>query len=51
MRERLYQKVEADPTDPYLLAALAKADVALGHSKEGIQEGRRAMEMLPISEV
>jgi len=50
VRERLYQKVEADPTDPYLLAALAKADVALGHSKEAIQEGRRAMEMLPISE-
>jgi TolB-like protein/Flp pilus assembly protein TadD len=50
VRERLYQKAEADPTDPYLLAALAKADVALGHSKEAIQEGRRAMEMLPISE-
>jgi TolB-like protein/Flp pilus assembly protein TadD len=49
-RERLYQKVEADPTDPYLLAALAKADVALGNSKEAIQEGRRAMEMLPTSE-
>ena len=50
VRERLYQKVEADPTDPYLLAALAKADVALGRSEEGIQEGRRAMEMRPISE-
>jgi serine/threonine protein kinase len=49
-RERLYQKVEADPTDPYLLAALAKADVALGRSEEGIQEGRRAMEVRPISE-
>jgi TolB-like protein/Flp pilus assembly protein TadD len=49
-RERLYQKIEADPTDPYLLAALAKADVALGNSKEAILEGRRAMEMLPISE-
>jgi hypothetical protein len=33
-----------------LLAALAKADVALGNSKEAIQEGRRAMEMRPISE-
>ena len=49
-REQLYQKVEADRTNPYLLAALAKADVALGHSKEAIEEGRRAMEMLPISE-
>jgi hypothetical protein len=45
VRERLYQKVKADPTDPYLLATLAKADVALGHSKEGIQEGRRPMEI------
>jgi len=49
-RERLYQKVEAGPTDPYLLAALAKADVALGRSEEGVQEGRRAMEVRPISE-
>jgi serine/threonine-protein kinase len=49
-RERLYRKVEAVPTDPYLLAALAKADVALGRSEEGIQEGRRAMELRPISE-
>jgi hypothetical protein len=32
------------------LAALAKADVALGRSEEGIQEGRRAMEVRPISE-
>ena len=50
VRERLYQKVETDPTDPYLLVALAKADMALGRSEEGIQEGRRAMEMRPISE-
>lgn len=50
VRERLYQKVETQPTDPYLLVALAKADMALGRSEEGIQEGRRAMEMRPISE-
>jgi serine/threonine protein kinase len=47
-RDRLSEKVEANP-DPYLLAALAKADLALGHNEEGIQEGRRAMEMRPIS--
>ena len=49
-REQLYQKVEADPTDPYLLASLALADVALGRKEEAIQEGRRAMEMRPVSE-
>src|SRR4029077_11483259 len=32
------------------LAALALADVALGRKEQSIQEGRRAMEMLPISE-
>jgi tetratricopeptide (TPR) repeat protein len=49
-RDRLFQEVEADPTDPYLLAALAKADVALGHTEEGVQEARRAMAIRPISE-
>jgi serine/threonine protein kinase/Flp pilus assembly protein TadD len=49
-RERLYRKVEADRTDPFMLAALALADVALGRKEESIQEGRRAMEMRPISE-
>jgi len=49
-REQLYRKVEADQADPFLLSALALADVALGHKEESIQEGRRAMEMRPISE-
>ena len=49
-REQLYRKVEADRTDPFILAALALADVALGHKEESIQEARRAMEMRPISE-
>jgi hypothetical protein len=49
-RERLNRKVEGDRTNPYLLAALAKADVALGHRNESVQEARRAMEMRPISE-
>src|ERR1700722_13531379 len=49
-REQLYRKVQADRTDPYLLMALAFADVALGRREEAIQEGRRAMEMRPISE-
>jgi tetratricopeptide (TPR) repeat protein len=46
-REQLNRKAAAEPTDPYWLAALALADVALGR-KEQIQEG--AMEMRPISE-
>ena len=49
-REQLNRKVEADPTDPYLMVVLALTDVALGRTEEGIQEGRRAMEMRPISE-
>jgi TolB-like protein/Tfp pilus assembly protein PilF len=49
-REQLYRKVEADRTDPFMLAALALADVALGRKEESIQEARRAMEMRPISE-
>jgi serine/threonine protein kinase/Flp pilus assembly protein TadD len=49
-RDQLYQKVEADPTNPYLLASLALADVALGRKEEAMQEGRRAMGMRPVSE-
>jgi hypothetical protein len=36
--------------DPFLVLALAFADVALGRDEESIEEGRRAMEMRPISE-
>jgi serine/threonine protein kinase len=49
-REQLYQKVEADRSDSLLMQALALADVALGRTEESIQEGRRALEILPISE-
>jgi hypothetical protein len=49
-REQLYRKVEADPSDPFLVTALAYADLALGHKEESIEEGRRAMELRPISE-
>jgi hypothetical protein len=49
-REQLYQKVQADPSESYLLMALALTDVALGRTEEGVQEGRRAMEMRPVSE-
>jgi serine/threonine protein kinase len=49
-RAQLRRKVEADRTDPFLLMALACADVALGHREESIQEAGRATEMRPISE-
>jgi serine/threonine protein kinase/TolB-like protein/Tfp pilus assembly protein PilF len=49
-REQLSRNVEADRTDPFMLAALALADVALGRKEESLQEARRAMEMRPISE-
>jgi hypothetical protein len=49
-REQLYRKVQADPTDPFLMVALAYADVALGRNEESIQEGQRALTMRPISE-
>ena len=32
------------------MAALAKVDVALGHTEGGVQEARRAMAIRPISE-
>src|ERR1700740_1453980 len=44
------EKLKADRTDPFLLMALALADVALGRKEEAMQEGRRATEMRPISE-
>ena len=50
VREQLYRKVQADPTNPFLMTALAFADVALGRKEESIEEGRRAIEMRPISE-
>jgi serine/threonine protein kinase/Flp pilus assembly protein TadD len=49
-REQLFQKVEADPTDPFLMTALALTDVALGRKQDAMQEGRHAMELRPISE-
>ena len=49
-REQLYRTVEAEPSNPNLMTALAYADLALGRTEESIQEGRRAMELRPISE-
>jgi serine/threonine protein kinase/Flp pilus assembly protein TadD len=49
-REELYRKVAADPTNPFLMTALAYSDLALGRKQESLQEGRHAMELRPISE-
>jgi TolB-like protein/Flp pilus assembly protein TadD len=49
-REELYRKVEADPTDPFLMVALAQADLALGRKEKATQEAGRATELRPISE-
>ena len=49
-REQLNRKVEGDRTNPHLMTAIALADVALGRNEDGMKEGRRAMEMRPISE-
>jgi eukaryotic-like serine/threonine-protein kinase len=49
-REQLYRKVEADPTNPFLVSALSWADMALGAKEKSIKEGQRATEMRPISE-
>ena len=49
-REQLYRRVKADPSDPFLLTTLAFADVSLGRNEDAMQEGRRAMELRPISE-
>lgn len=48
-REELLRRVQADPSNPFLMTGLALADLALGRKQESIQEGQRAMEMRPMS--
>jgi tetratricopeptide (TPR) repeat protein len=50
VREQLNSRVQGDPTNPFLIAALAWTDLSLGRKEEAIEEGRRAMELRPISE-
>ena len=49
-RDQLDRKVKADPKNPALLSVLGVIDAALGRNEDAIQEARRAVEMLPISE-
>jgi TolB-like protein/Flp pilus assembly protein TadD len=48
-REQLSRKAEADRTNAPLLSALSCVDIGLGRKEEAISEGKRAIEMLPIS--
>lgn len=49
-RQQLHRKAQAHPEDASLLSALAVIDAALGRKPEAIQEAKRAVEMLPVSE-
>jgi serine/threonine protein kinase len=50
VRDQLDQKIKGDPNNPGLLSVLGVVDAALGRDEEALQEARRAVEMLPISE-
>jgi len=41
--------VREQPSYPEALCALAMADAALGHKEDAIREGRRAVELLPVT--
>jgi len=49
-RDQLKRNVEAHSGDAVLLSRLGIIDAALGRKEEAIQEAKRAVEMLPISE-
>jgi serine/threonine protein kinase/Flp pilus assembly protein TadD len=49
-RQQLNRKAQAHPEDASLLSALAVIDAALGRKSEAIEEAKRAVEMLPVSE-
>ena len=47
-REEQEQQVQAHPEDAGALAVLGLIDAGLGREKEALQEGRRAIELLPV---
>jgi serine/threonine protein kinase/Flp pilus assembly protein TadD len=49
-REQLKEKVETQPEDARLISALGIIDAALGRKQEAIDEAKRAVKILPISE-
>jgi TolB-like protein/class 3 adenylate cyclase len=48
-RERVAATVQARPADAKTLMVLGQIDAALGRKDEALDEGRRAVELLPIS--
>jgi TolB-like protein/Tfp pilus assembly protein PilF len=48
-REQLEEKVRASPGNALLLSALGVVDALLSRKEESIEEGRRAVDILPIS--
>ena len=48
-RERVAARMHNRPDDAKAIIMLAEIDAALGHKEEAIAEGRRAMELLPVS--
>ena len=48
--DQLRQKAEAYPEEATKISVLALLAAALGRKQEAIQEARRAVEILPISE-
>jgi serine/threonine protein kinase/tetratricopeptide (TPR) repeat protein len=48
-RDHLLHKVGANPGDPRLLSVLGLIDAYLGRKQEALREGKRAVEMLPVS--
>jgi serine/threonine protein kinase/Tfp pilus assembly protein PilF len=49
-RAELKQKIEAHPEEPQILSTLGMIDAFLSRKEEAIQEAKRAVEMLPISQ-
>ena len=48
-RDTAAASVAQHPDDPAAMALLGLADAGLGHKEDALREGRRAVEMLPIS--
>jgi TolB-like protein/Flp pilus assembly protein TadD len=49
-RNRLLEKVAGHPKDPKLLSAIGLVDAYLGRKEEAMQEAKRAVDILPVSE-
>ena len=50
VRDELERKVELQLENAKLISALGLIDAAMGHKQEAIQESKRAVEMLPVSQ-